>query len=364
MKMSYYVPSLCALVFLSYYSLTGYGNEATEKPKNSDTTPQATVQTSNTVKSPLKNHKLLPQGYIINGRDAKLVKLPEENRWFLIFISDDKIDNTITSTVTEADSAPWWEKLKPDGNEANPLFRPIEVLPNQTLMTMVNILGNRNDTSITFRIWGDITTYKERNYILINDVGMLRLFGSILPKKTDQDKNKPLQQLNNNADLDTSENTSTINTEQDSLPEELRRVLLSIPRPRPIGEEQANITEEQTNKVISPIKSTETASESGSIAPKTGWRDGDLIIDRAGRLIYAGDQNEWLFTLESGGPNQPEIPLILHPNQLLEAMEKLWTQSNHRAQFRISGLATVYQNRVYLLMRKMQVVYDQGNLVP
>ncbi len=355
--------------FLTYYSIISYGQTPEGSPAVSENASPAQEQTVQkpAVPGPSKNHILLPQGYIINGKDAKLVQLPEENRWFILFSSDEKPDESISSAASSPNSTSPDKKIKLRENPSDPLAHPIEVLPNHILATMVNIMGDRNNTSVTFRIWGEITTYKERNYIIVNDVGMLSIFGSAAPPEPDASKTKPQKQPSV-ADSAPAESSSSSSENQDALPEELRKALLAIPRPRPIGNETENIVDEQSyNKKIAESSSpaaTSVKEETSSATPKAGWRDRELIMDRSGRLMYASDQNEWLFALDSGGPNQPDTPLVILPSQLLEVMEKLWVQSNHRAKFCVSGLVTVYQNRGFLLMRKMQVVYDQGNFQP
>jgi len=371
MKLSPYTLITTVVLAVFFLPMGTYSQTHSMSPTadNAETTPeiQAPPKISD-VKKSSKIQKLLPQGSIINGKDAKLLKLPEENRWFMILVQQESNPEEISSAASTEKAYSWWEKLNIDGNHADPLSRPIEILPNQTLMTMVNILGNRNDCSVTFRVWGEITTYKGRNYILINDVGMLRLFGSVNDSPAGQsEKIAPDDLLS--ADTIPSGRLSPNASEQDFLPEKLRKALMSIPRPLPVGEEQETLTETQAtetkpSQIPTRISSIERETESDPSVASLGWRDGELIIDRVGHLMYARDQNEWLFSPNSGSPNKPDDPLILLPNLLLEAMEKLWAQSNHRALFRISGMVTVYHGRGYFLLSKLQVVYNQGNLQP
>ena len=87
-----------------------------------------------------------------------------------------------------------------------------------------------------------------------------------------------------------------------------------------------------------------------------------MIVDRIGRLVYDPEEQMWLFNFESDATHLTEAPIALLPCQLLEVMEKATHQSAQRIKYRISGRVTKYQNRNYLLLRKVLLVFERGNI--
>ena len=87
-----------------------------------------------------------------------------------------------------------------------------------------------------------------------------------------------------------------------------------------------------------------------------------MIVGRVGRLVYEPDEQMWLFAFESDASHLTEAPIGLLPCQLLEVMEKAIYQSARRVKYRVSGRVTKYQKRNYLLLRKVLLVFERGNI--
>jgi hypothetical protein len=124
------------------------------------------------------------------------------------------------------------------------------------------------------------------------------------------------------------------------------------PRPvvRPVQPGQEWVTVEPT---ILP------ANAVGPVTPKL-IPDGYRIVDRPGRLTREGDY--WVFSFESRGRGETELPIRLLPNRLLEDMEMASSGGTKEIVFVISGEATEYHGVNYLLIQKLLTRPDLGNL--
>ena len=91
-------------------------------------------------------------------------------------------------------------------------------------------------------------------------------------------------------------------------------------------------------------------------------RDGDMVIDRIGRIMYDSGNLCWLFVFEADGDSLTEPPIALHPSRLLEVMENKAMHSSKRLRFRVSGEITTFRGATYMLLHKVLLVYEPGNL--
>ncbi len=88
--------------------------------------------------------------------------------------------------------------------------------------------------------------------------------------------------------------------------------------------------------------------------------DGSRIVDRPGRLARQDDY--FVFSFEGRGEGAPEPPIRLLPNRLLEDMEVYSEGGQKPAVFVVSGEVTEYRGVNYLLIQKLLVQPDLGNL--
>ncbi len=350
---------------------------------DSDTTDYADL-----ISKKLKNAKpriVLPEGYPISDRRAKLVKLPDDHRWFLVFDealqqltpelapkTNQKTEKSDLSLPKTVDKPPKTDQnsLKSDQNVAstandknleseNPFCRPIEVLPGKWLTAMTTAIS-RMDLSIDFRVWGEVTTYHDRNYIHPTRVLTLSLFGHDVAENVKNSKEiNPLDAAfgpPKSVEPKISKQTQFLN--KSILPNKLRDALLAIPRTRPL--ELPDV--KQIPTLPKPNVEIPITSDGKKISKQNDWRDGYMIIDRMGRIHFDPEGMRWMLTLEADGASLAEPPLTLHPCRLLEVMEDTVGHSTESPRFRISGQINQYQGRNYLLLRKVLMVYDLGNL--
>jgi hypothetical protein len=101
------------------------------------------------------------------------------------------------------------------------------------------------------------------------------------------------------------------------------------------------------------------ANAIGPVTPKL-MPDGYRVVDRPGRLAREGDY--WIFSFESRGRGETELPIRLLPNRLLEDMEMASSGGTKEIVFVISGEVTEYHGVNYLLIQKLLTRPDLGNL--
>lgn len=85
-------------------------------------------------------------------------------------------------------------------------------------------------------------------------------------------------------------------------------------------------------------------------------REGDMIVNRTGRLTRSADGQQWEFTFDADGKTLQDPPLIILPNLKLMDMEEAVKSSRRDLRFRITGEVTEYRGRNYVLLQKVLVV--------
>ncbi|MBN1437086.1 MAG: hypothetical protein JW936_08415 [Sedimentisphaerales bacterium] len=281
---------------------------------------------------------LLPEGTLIVNRQARLVHDLAHNRWFLCFLpaeqnGDDSVADGGEATVAEVDLD-------------DPYSVPMEVLPGRWLTNMINFCGNQEDVRVTFRVWGEVTTYQNRNYILPTMVAALSIFG---------EQGMTSRLPNQNAGAQVNEEDADGDEAGGELAEQLRELLVSIPRTAPLAS-RMELTEDLAEDREVGLTRQELSSEELLL-------DGEAIIDRVGHLVYDPDEHQWMFLFEADASSLAEAPIGVLPCQLLEMMERMMDNTGTRTlRFRVSGQVTQYNRQNFILLRKALVVYGTGNL--
>lgn len=326
-----------------------------ENPGNKGRSSPAQSQ----VNTPVR--KILPEGFSVAGKNARLVRLPRDTRWFLIFDAPAAPNTSALASNQPALKTGTETEFAYDPNNPDPLAPPIEVLPGRWLATMINIVGDKNDLSVKFRIWGEVTAYQGRNYILPTMINMVSLFGQP-PEKTDKKTPSALTSQDSASGLETTAPPiSSTPREEGSLPSQLREALMAIPRAQPLNLAQ-DLQANTTDKLVPDAGSASDNNGKDISSGGPQAKEGQMVVDRVGWLAYAPEQQRWLFIFEADGPNRSEPPVIIHPCRLLELMEEIVLRATRQPRFRISGQYTNSQGKGFLLIRKTMVVYDLGNI--
>jgi hypothetical protein len=111
-----------------------------------------------------------------------------------------------------------------------------------------------------------------------------------------------------------------------------------------------------------PTRLDERAAPRNAVVPveRRLLPDGHRLVDRPGRLQREGDY--WVYAFESRSTERAEPPLRLLPNRALEDMEIASAGGTRPIVFLVSGEVTEYHSVNYLLVQKMLVRPDMGNL--
>lgn len=88
--------------------------------------------------------------------------------------------------------------------------------------------------------------------------------------------------------------------------------------------------------------------------------EGSFIVDRPGRLIR--EEDWWTFVYESSDGKMQQAPLRLLPSRQVELMEQSSAAGTRSIVFLVSGEVTTFHGRNYLLVRKVLIRRDYGNL--
>lgn len=89
--------------------------------------------------------------------------------------------------------------------------------------------------------------------------------------------------------------------------------------------------------------------------------EGYRLVERPGRMVKS-DETSWTFVFEERGMGKPEQPMRLLPNRLLEQMEIASAGGTQSVVFIVSGDVTEYRAANYLLVQKLLIRPNLGNL--
>jgi hypothetical protein len=113
-----------------------------------------------------------------------------------------------------------------------------------------------------------------------------------------------------------------------------------------------------------PVRGTVSTRPTNPVAAEQLRQD--LLPDgyplkRTGRLVYDGAW--WTLVAEGAGQeSNPERPIRLLPNRLLETMEATSVGGTRPVLFSVTGQVTEYRGTNYLLVLNVMIKRDQGNL--
>jgi hypothetical protein len=90
-------------------------------------------------------------------------------------------------------------------------------------------------------------------------------------------------------------------------------------------------------------------------------REGEFLVNRRGRLLRSPEGYQ-LFVFEADGPASPELPMIVQPSRLLQAMEDIVHERGDAVVFILSGQVHAYRGANYILPTMMKIAIPKGNL--
>ncbi len=117
--------------------------------------------------------------------------------------------------------------------------------------------------------------------------------------------------------------------------------------------------------VVSDVTAADVQGVAPDLAQTQLRREGEFVVNRVGRLVYASESSLPLFAFSADSQSNPEPPMAMMPCQLLETMERIVSDNAGQSpQFTVTGQVFVYHGRNYLLPTLMRQSIDRGNLEP
>ncbi len=333
------------------------GQQSTSNPEKAAPTSKIKTTSANLTSEYLDQPQfIIPEGNMIIDRTSKLAR-HKDGRWFLIMSPPKKqpVKNKLSikpsKTVSKSpQTSKQPNKPLPSLTGAKQFTVPLEILPNKWLTSMIKACGDKVNLDITFRIWGEVTVYEKRNYILLTLVATGSTFGD--PKPTTKSTSK-LDSMFGSPDkpVENTDNTKEDEKQKLLLAENIRTRLLAIPRPHTLKSEEKDSDDSTAN---------DNTSNGGSKTRNSQWKDGKWISNKLGRLRLNKKDLFYEFVFESGNSSAP--PVIVHPCQALQSMEAKVNRTHRSIKFKVSGKISTYKNNTYILPKTQMETTSDGNL--
>jgi hypothetical protein len=289
----------------------------------------------------MKEHKpLLRDGFALNGIDGKLTGPDSNDVWFFELASDVN-----------------------DYREQVNAGTKLELLPSSALEKM--IADANGSSGASYRLWGRITKYKNRNFIFPNH---FLPFGEAPPKEPQKPEineppakdDEPQHDVNdpNNALAIPSEIMKRLEADKSEEPNQTKEAV-----PQFIPNEPENVLE-MPPEIMKRLKASRTIRPKRPgrrAAASKSWPAQDSIL--ADRTAFLAKQNNGLpvFVLDALGLNVRPTSLLLLPCEALELTEQKQSAVPERLRFKIAGFITTYKGNNYLLLQKATRIYNHGN---
>jgi len=213
--------------------------------------------------------------------------------------------------------------IRRQGNETRMLIDKenllIVLLPTKSL-ERVEDLSDYGRRKTRFMVCGVVCEYRGRNYLLLDTDRSPRMVGA---KQAADPEGQPGRPGGNETAAAPAASPAR---NRDLPPEAIER---DVPGPLKIR----------------PL----LARRPREVGPPSLLRQDKKLVDREGRIIRSNRQTQFVF-------DNGDKPIVLLPNGKLERMEDMADFGRRQMRFRISGTATEYRSRNYLLMSKMVVI--------
>jgi hypothetical protein len=216
-----------------------------------------------------------------------------------------------------------WNEAVLDVVEGLPSSPPLRILPNSRLSLLEEILA-AGGKDRSFSLTGRVTEFQGNNYLLLENVSEAR--GPAIRTVVPPTPKAPA--------------TQTSPGREPTAEEVVRQLMENRPR--------RELVIPQTQPAAVPGRQGEQPGES-------------IVVDQVGRVMPTDQW--WTFSFEDPTPSAAKPkPMRILPNQLLEVAISLSAGGTNGAVLVISGEITRYQGNNYMLLRKVLVKRDMGNL--
>ncbi|MEM7576119.1 MAG: hypothetical protein AAF328_01480 [Planctomycetota bacterium] len=334
--------------------------------------PAASVDLDPAVLGPLPGGpapKLYREGDFVVDRLGRLRTLPNGATAF-VFVDEDGVEPGVDDAVTE------------DLAATGPHARAVVLQPCQRLETMLSAAEQEQSRDALFRLTGQVHVYRGVNYLLPTELTGYQVEAKEEPLPDALDApvapaGPPATTLPDAAaDLDapapvTVGSAPTVDADDpdavlDAMAEQLDA--LTEENPSRSGN-YGGISAPLDPSRVRTARTTRPGAPNGVGATTAGGssggplvREGEFVLDRAGRMVRSSDRREVLFTFEADGPELAEAPMGILPCRLRMWMEDAVARRGDAAVFLVSGRVTQFRGANYLLPVSVKLRVDTAAL--
>lgn len=223
----------------------------------------------------------------------------------------------------------------------------LRLLPNKRLSMLEAVLAG-TDRMPNFAFTGPVTEFQGNNYLLTEHLAEVVEAPPPSPAgETDAtDETPPADRTEGAID------TAPAGPAGEPRPEDIIKQLLEKKPRRALVLPQTMPSAVQRPLVPGP---------GGEAATEQALPEETLLVDQPGRVVPADDK-WWIFSFEDRGRQANRRPVRLLPNRMLENAIALTGDESMGVILVVSGEMTEYRGTNYLLLRKVLVQRDWGNL--
>ena len=276
-------------------------------------------------KLPPDAHRL-PDGYIIASREARI---DPQGDWYVAHLA----------RVPGLPDAP-----------------PLRILPNKRLM-MIEAIHQATGKPPTLLVTGRVTEFQGANYLLVESLAELSSGSGLRaggPGASAGSGADDRGAVPSSAGPGGGAATQPGAAREPSAEEIIKQLMENKPL-------RAVVLPEQV-----PAVPTASAPAAGGPLPgPTGpevvrWPEETMLVDRAGRVVPG--ERWWMLAFEDHGKNPSTAPIRLLPNRQLEDAIATSGGGTRAVVFVVSGEVTEYRGGNHLLLRKVLIRRELGNL--
>lgn len=245
-----------------------------------------------------KKTRPIRDGFILAGIDGELTGPDCNDSWFFKFDSD--LTDQVKGKIGEEDA--------------------VQLLASATLEKMT--AGKKNYTNVSYRLWGKITKYGDKNFIFpayFLPLSKVKLQRPPKPQQSPQKTTRPI-----------------LNDPEDA-------VVIPMQLIKKLSTRQI-LRDEQLQQIEKGIE----LKEDSILANRTGF----IIQQKNGDII---------FVLDGLGRNVSKVSFALLPCHILQRAQEKQDRQLEPMRLKVAGVVTNYKGKNYLLLQRVRRLYSHGN---
>ena len=241
---------------------------------------------------------------------------------------------------------------------------PVLILPNRLLQSLTHASGQPNSDA-RFRVSGRLTLYRGINALHLADASPVFISpSSPPPKPMPTTPNTAVPQPSPSSPAGTADRTNDSNPDVQNLLDRLDRLPGMGGTPQPTASDamlHSPTRGHAASNNPTPIAANPAPLAADSHAAHDGFRDGDLMSRRTGRLVRT-PAGRWAFAIDQGvgtpaepASNEPRDRMqsgrvfTIQPGVALQQLETVALQRGDRVRVELSGRVMTFEDSAYIL---------------